>query len=542
MIHPQSGPSGRSRVRLRPAARPAAARLSWSILDAMSSTRFPATAAVVIAFAVAMAYLESAVVVYLQRALGIDPRALFPVRTRPDRRPRADRGRAGGGDAGDARDGRLAGRAERPRAAGLDGGRLRDWDILYYAWLWVFTGWPSSLDTGDLLFLIPVPWAGPVWSPVAVSVALVGFGLAAARRLRAGWPVPRRAGSPASPEGCSWSSLLLERRARPRRRDAADYPWPVFAAGLALAAWGAATALRSPAGPWRGAPLPSTDGSTTRPMNRIALRSGRRGARNRNGRSILNTISPGPGAAARRHDDGRGGSRFNALLVDVDVCLVDHLLNVEPGLTRDRADPGEVGRVDVKGEGHPHGGQGAGEVGARLDAEPEAWSRARCRPPTSVVPGVAPSGRSPMIRVSFCAVNPCSNAARLSGTMIVIASAIAEVWPTPPPASRCRPRTEAHRGRSPGSGRGPSWGRSRASRRPAVNSPGFVSAASNGFSHGALRYIALTRTRRVRVVTSGSASRSGIRPAVCLFTQALMTFLAAFGIGRCSSRAEAPAP
>jgi hypothetical protein len=41
---------------------------------------FRSVAAVVVAYAVAMAFLESAVVVYLQRALGIDPRALFPVR------------------------------------------------------------------------------------------------------------------------------------------------------------------------------------------------------------------------------------------------------------------------------------------------------------------------------------------------------------------------------------------------------------------------------------------------------------------------------
>ena len=45
-------------------------------------TRFRAVAAAVLAYAVAMAFLESAVVVYLQRALGIDPRALFPLPTR----------------------------------------------------------------------------------------------------------------------------------------------------------------------------------------------------------------------------------------------------------------------------------------------------------------------------------------------------------------------------------------------------------------------------------------------------------------------------
>ena len=41
--------------------------------------RFGGVAAAVLVYGVAMAFLESAVVVYLQRALGIDPRALFPL-------------------------------------------------------------------------------------------------------------------------------------------------------------------------------------------------------------------------------------------------------------------------------------------------------------------------------------------------------------------------------------------------------------------------------------------------------------------------------
>src|SRR5882724_9621043 len=34
------------------------------------------------------------------------------------------------------------------------------WDIWYYIWLKVFLGWPASLLTWDVLFLIPVPWVG----------------------------------------------------------------------------------------------------------------------------------------------------------------------------------------------------------------------------------------------------------------------------------------------------------------------------------------------------------------------------------------------
>src|SRR5688572_7090718 len=56
------------------------------------------------------------------------------------------------------------------------------WDIFYYVWLWVFIGWPPSLLTWDVLFLIPVPWVGPVIAPVIVSICLVAGSLWLLRR------------------------------------------------------------------------------------------------------------------------------------------------------------------------------------------------------------------------------------------------------------------------------------------------------------------------------------------------------------------------
>ncbi|MCE5255300.1 MAG: hypothetical protein LLF89_00470 [Spirochaetaceae bacterium] len=47
------------------------------------------------------------------------------------------------------------------------------WDIFYYVWLKILINWPPSLLTGDLLFLIPVPWASPVLAPVIFSLALI---------------------------------------------------------------------------------------------------------------------------------------------------------------------------------------------------------------------------------------------------------------------------------------------------------------------------------------------------------------------------------
>jgi hypothetical protein len=47
------------------------------------------------------------------------------------------------------------------------------WDIFYYVFLYVLLGWPSSLMTWDILFLIPVPWVGPVITPVIVSTLMI---------------------------------------------------------------------------------------------------------------------------------------------------------------------------------------------------------------------------------------------------------------------------------------------------------------------------------------------------------------------------------
>ena len=51
------------------------------------------------------------------------------------------------------------------------------WDIFYYIWLKVFLDWPASLFTWDVLFLIPVPWVGPVLAPVTVALTMIGMAL-----------------------------------------------------------------------------------------------------------------------------------------------------------------------------------------------------------------------------------------------------------------------------------------------------------------------------------------------------------------------------
>jgi hypothetical protein len=47
------------------------------------------------------------------------------------------------------------------------------WDIFYYVFLKALLHWPASWLTWDLLFLIPVPWTGPVIAPVIVSCTMI---------------------------------------------------------------------------------------------------------------------------------------------------------------------------------------------------------------------------------------------------------------------------------------------------------------------------------------------------------------------------------
>lgn len=51
------------------------------------------------------------------------------------------------------------------------------WDIFYYIWLKVVIGWPSSLLDWDILFLIPLPWIGPVIAPVTIAIMMILAGL-----------------------------------------------------------------------------------------------------------------------------------------------------------------------------------------------------------------------------------------------------------------------------------------------------------------------------------------------------------------------------
>ncbi len=63
------------------------------------------------------------------------------------------------------------------------------WDIVFYAGLKLLLDWPASFFTWDILFLIPLPWVGPVAAPVLVSVAMITAGIWCLSREAAGSPL-----------------------------------------------------------------------------------------------------------------------------------------------------------------------------------------------------------------------------------------------------------------------------------------------------------------------------------------------------------------
>jgi len=63
------------------------------------------------------------------------------------------------------------------------------WDIFYYVWLRIFIGWPQSILEPDLLFLIPLPWWGPVLAPVLIALLMVIGGIFAVIKVEKNGPL-----------------------------------------------------------------------------------------------------------------------------------------------------------------------------------------------------------------------------------------------------------------------------------------------------------------------------------------------------------------
>ncbi|MGQ4809624.1 hypothetical protein NKDENANG_03047 [Candidatus Entotheonellaceae bacterium PAL068K] len=140
------------------------------------------------AFGLSMAYVESAIVVYLRRLYyGERGGFAFPLVIIDPSTLVLELGREACTLLMLATFGMAAGRTKVGKLAfflflfGV-------WDIFYYIWLKVFLNWPASLLTWDVLFLIPVPWVGPVIAPLSVACTMIAMALVMLR-LEARGPV-----------------------------------------------------------------------------------------------------------------------------------------------------------------------------------------------------------------------------------------------------------------------------------------------------------------------------------------------------------------
>jgi hypothetical protein len=116
------------------------------------------------------------------------------------------------------------------------------WDIFYYVWLKVFSAclkaipdWPVSIMDWDILFLIPIAWAGPVLAPVLVSIVMLAFAMiilyrdCRGRTIKAGkidWIIFIAASVVIVVSFCIPGPHIAEPNYQ------SYFYWPVFAAGL----------------------------------------------------------------------------------------------------------------------------------------------------------------------------------------------------------------------------------------------------------------------------------------------------------------------
>ena len=220
------------------------------------------------AFGVSFGFVEAAVVVDLRAHYQPLHRRLFPDRPADDLFPmlRVDQLRAAGPVYGRLMAVELAREAATiVMLAAMALGVARNarewfaafvvafgtWDLAFYGTLKALLDWPASWWTWDLLFLLPVPWVGPVLAPALVAATMVAAGVLVLRREAIGRPLRIGRGSWAAIVGgglvlvvafCwDWRNTLAGGLPNP-------FHWPLFALGEALGLAGFLHALaRRPA-------------------------------------------------------------------------------------------------------------------------------------------------------------------------------------------------------------------------------------------------------------------------------------------------------
>ena len=198
--------------------------------------------AVVMAFAIAMAWVEAASVLYLRVLVErIEPYQANPLPLN-GAIGNVELWREAATLVMIGTLGVLAGRTWR-RRAGYAALAFGVWDIFYYVFLRLMSGWPRTPLDWDILFLLPLPWWGPVLAPVSIALVMILWGTLATQ-------------SRDDETDAHWASALAgigivlalavfmidSWRALPNGRDAvlqvlpAAFNWPLFSLALLLMA------------------------------------------------------------------------------------------------------------------------------------------------------------------------------------------------------------------------------------------------------------------------------------------------------------------
>src|SRR5437762_7618395 len=134
----------------------------------------------VVTFATAMAWVESSVVYYLRTMIDrVEPYQANPLPIIGGLGP-VEMVREAATIIMLLTVGMLAGKNWRARL-GYSAIAFGVWDIFYYVFLKVMCGWPHSLGDWDILFLLPLPWWGPVWAPMAIALLMIAWGTLASQ-------------------------------------------------------------------------------------------------------------------------------------------------------------------------------------------------------------------------------------------------------------------------------------------------------------------------------------------------------------------------
>ena len=203
------------------------------------------------AFGAAMGFVEAAVVVYLRAVIGAGP--LFPMKDLPPLLLSIEIGREAATLVMLVFVAVLSvrGAARRMGAFLL---LFSSWDAFYYLWLRIATGWPDGVGDWDILFLIPLPWVGPVWSVLVICAGIAAFAILFLR-------MPAEASF--SPGLWGWvcgvvgvaivvATYILEwAKIDYGRGVPSDFSLGSYAAGIALLAAAGSVAVRSSKSAWR---------------------------------------------------------------------------------------------------------------------------------------------------------------------------------------------------------------------------------------------------------------------------------------------------